>query len=424
VSAVAVADRLASLCEEFAQPGQTTVDIPLSQAALASRWQVSASTVNKFIRTCEEKGQIVSRKPLRLDPSTIVGRNRRPVLTLVESATQASGAIESTISDRLLSQPPEHWVEAVQEALIQAASNGHLDVVLALEERLFSRRITPMPAPFTGVPARIDSSESTIRASNGAVLSQSREEFEGIPSNSHDRDSNTATEGADSRLAVSNGESSFRAVTHRTLKELRVEPEIIDLVARRIGSSELRAEGTTPAWLRPGYSAPTWDDQLVEQLSKTWSDLTHSELAAHPKLALQLWSPDEARHALEVLADSDQVREPMGQLLEAAVWGYHKYFPIDLDTASSLTVRRAEIQKAREILASTHHYPTPSSVVERMKGQISENNPTRALLFMAAHYLSGVISAQELAEIDGFDLDAADIEAEAQRVAALVEVVR
>ena len=421
--AVAVEDRLASLCQEFAQPGKTTVDVPLSQVALATRWQVSASTVNKFIRTCEAKGQIVSRKPLRLDRTTII--NDRPVLTLVESSTsRPTETSPQAVANH--AEPPNHWVEAIQAALIQAAANGHLDVVLALERRLlapWSSSGDRPAAPTSQEEARILAAEPKIRASKGASISQSREELERIPSSSLSTDSKTATEGADSRLLQCDADPSFKATALRTLSGLGVGSQIVELVGRRIGEKKLRSQGATPAWLRVDYSPPTWDEGALTRVNEQWSRLSGTELGAHPLLALQLWSPSQAIHAHEVLAESAEVRDSMGQLLEAAVWGYHKYFPVDADTANSSIAFKAEIARVKEIVLSTGHYPTAQSVIDRIRGMAEQSTRQQVLLFMGAHVLSEVVTARELAGLDRVDWSAADIEAEAERIALLLEVV-
>jgi hypothetical protein len=84
----------------------------------------------------------------------------------------------------------------------------------------------------------------------------------------------------------------------------------------------------TPAWDRPKWDpSRQWSGNDREQLVAVWQHHQLGQLTTDTATALELWSPPTATTAVELLAQRSDTRNPSGRLLDAAIWGYHAFFP-------------------------------------------------------------------------------------------------
>ena len=382
--------RLKELCSEYGSDPTGLVDVPLTQIDLSERWNISRSSVQKFLASRQVQGEVISRNPLQLDALAILGR-------------QHADSGHSSARD---------WFEVITSALTRAVECGQVDVVLALEQRLHERLEDPERHPgesnLLGAPLARQVERAQPR--RGAFSDESESELEEIHS-----DSKGFRERADGRAQARPTDSLERSA-QEILRGGKAPEQTVVLVLRRIQGRELRPSGATPPWLRNhDWSAPMWTKADVEELQTFWNKYFGTSLGEQVLLALQLWQPSTAVAALLELAATHGLRKPEGQILEAAVWGYHKYFPVsERQTKQARDEGRDRLSAA---LRSEEAFSTPAAVQDHIAALTALSQPREIILErLAMQLILGTVPADALSGYDSHSWTASEIEAEACRI--------
>lgn len=413
-------DRLVLLCREYGADSQTVL-VPLTRAELADRWGVSRGTVQRFLTRRMASGEVIATAPLTLNAAAIIGTERPQLQLLVNRTTSeppddspgGAGAVRSN------SPGVDPWLKSIREALIAAAEAGCTETALALEARLYERLARQDP-PGAGQPkgprdrgARVEGLLRDQRATSSTILvarSSSEEELEGIiPSNSNDADA--------ARPVAQISRADIAHDAQEALRSAEAPEDVVAVVVRRLTNAELRSTGATPAWMRsPAWQAPVWSQEDVADLQGCWIEAFDCPLAGDPLLALQLWPPAQAKEAVAILAGDSNVRSPLGRILEAAVWGYHKHFPPRFATHDNWMVGANRLWELNE--AEAWFAGNPDLVIEHLRtlAEHPNRNEEELLDILGIHLLKGSLTVAELEALDCHCWTSAEIAAAADRV--------
>jgi len=326
---VSAGARLADLIAEFKVDGQDDVLVPITQSALAERWGISAGSVQDFLRRNEQSGTIVSRSPLII--------RTRPPLRLVSDNTSVPAAADIIIDVRTAetAEPAGtgdvkdvDLVERCLDLMIDAAAAGDLDLARALKA-----------AALTGIPSADGPIKTRVYA--GDRPAQTR-------ANPRESAQTRVLEEEIEKKTFSSGSLAADFADAVPAKSAGLPKTTISVVTRRLAGKDLtNAAECTPAWKRSNWSStPRWDEADEASIGRYWHQkLEPAELTADALAALQLWPPADAAAAIDILAARTNTRNHSARMMDAAVWGYHSFFPPTITTHHSPTNDRNRLER-------------------------------------------------------------------------------